>query len=328
MNKCTAQVPTDFYRPDNSSSDLYYKKIHVPDQVQLAGINLSSKDLFPLTICDPILKSLIIEDALKINDDTLINEVLVHQKKLEFLSFENTSLSDKTIFRVAKLNHLKKLCLLDAGFITWRSIYYLSQNEQILESLETLALRGYNIGRIGYRYDYTKKEYDKLESDYENLDGLAILGRFKNLRKLYIYDHGLSIVSGEIAERVISSLSNLSKLEILIISGKGINDTVINNHIEKFSGLNELDLSGTNITDESIKTILKLKQLEVLAIQDTHITSKGLEQLKSHPSLRSIIVTCSYVNEIFYNKYNLENREQEKPMPKLQVLNRIGVDTR
>ena len=83
-----------------------------------------------------------------------------------------------------------------------------------------------------------------------------------------------------------------------------------------FSNVQEIDLSGTKITDATLKHIKALKQLRVLNLNDTEITDAGIAELKEHPTLTQLNLGDTAVTDI-----GLKHLETAK---NLRDLNLIG----
>jgi len=54
------------------------------------------------------------------------------------------------------------------------------------------------------------------------------------------------------------------------------------------SRLEKLRLESNPITDEIIPTVLSLKHLESINLNETKLTSAGIERLKQNPSLKRV----------------------------------------
>jgi hypothetical protein len=101
----------------------YYYNSPSSDIARIGGLNLSSDDLIPLSNGSPILKTFNVSRAPKINDDTLIIQVLRNQNNIENLLFCDVSISDKCMQTIAGLNNLKRLQLIHTDYITWQGLY-------------------------------------------------------------------------------------------------------------------------------------------------------------------------------------------------------------
>jgi Leucine-rich repeat (LRR) protein len=299
--------PTEYYK---SAKGLYGRSLKEPDTVRLYGMALCSDDLVPLTKCAPILKTLVISFAPKINDDSSIIDVLEYQINLENLGLSELSISDETMRSIAQLPRLKRLQLMQLKFVTWWGVYHLAQSEMLCKNLEELILYGSYIGDIGSQSDYLNEDQMKIWEEYERQGGLTILGRFQNLQSLVIIGFDFPIRNEEHAERMFLSISKLPKLTKLMLPGGKISDDHVSKYIAQLHELRSLDLSRSEITDESLNSILKLKNLYELDIKNTSITFNGLKILKKHPTLKFIYCT-SGISKEECERYNNESQDKE-----------------
>jgi len=58
--------------------------------------------------------------------------------------------------------------------------------------------------------------------------------------------------------------------------------------VARITGLEELQLVGTRITDEDLKTFRNLKRLLVLDLRGTQISDRGVEELAKFPKLQYV----------------------------------------
>jgi hypothetical protein len=286
-----------------NTGDNFYHVFIEPDTIYLGGLNLMSEDLRPCIYWPMALKTLNISDAPNINDNTLIIDVLEHQENIEELVLTQVSISDKTMLRIAKLQHLKRLHLIKINFVTWLGIYHLVQNEKILETLEELTIHGDFFGYSGNQSDYTYDQGNKISEIYYEYKGLAILNKFKNLRRLIIRGDTSFVTQGNFGREMIKSLSHLNKLQELTLPGGEIDDSMLKDLV-RLSKLQYLNIADTMITDEGMKLILKLKSLDRLNIKNTQISPKGIKILEKHPSLKWINISYGAISKNYCENYN------------------------
>ena len=82
------------------------------------------------------------------------------------------------------------------------------------------------------------------------------------------------------------------------------------------SKLRALNLKATNITDESVDTILKLTNLEDLTLAGTQLTDEGFKKLSGLPKLKKLNVANTsigfdVIDELAESKEDLEIIEFE-----------------
>jgi len=66
-------------------------------------------------------------------------------------------------------------------------------------------------------------------------------------------------------------------------------------HLNAFSGFYHLDLRLTNITDNGLEHLKRLRKLEVLSLDNTAISDEGLAHLHSRSSLRQLVLSRTQV---------------------------------
>lgn len=142
-----------------------------------------------------------------------------------------------------------------------------------------------------------------------------------------------------------NNMPPLPNLQYLNVSGCKINAFEEPKIVKLFPNLRELDISNSGLT--SFKSIGELKDLEVLNIQDLHIT-EGLEELFKLLKLKVLIMSSSeYINietakiyaehqkglpelRLLDISFSSVTRELIEPLlenhPKLEILNLIGTE--
>ncbi|MCA9804619.1 MAG: protein kinase [Cyanobacteria bacterium HKST-UBA02] len=120
-------------------------------------------------------------------------------------------------------------------------------------------------------------------------EGIAALASMKSLFRLDIRDAGLT-------DRDAVETSRLTGLAALRLKDeKMITDATAQAICPKLKNLALLDLSGTTISDESMKSFASLEKLQALMLDSTAVTDRGLEMLEGTPAgaiyLRNTAVT-------------------------------------
>ena len=107
-----------------------------------------------------------------------------------------------------------------------------------------------------------------LEDDREGM-GLHELDSFRRLR---------SLSPGRVTGADLVALGNMKHLRRLFLSGENIDDTVMYSIVD-MKNLRRLDITGTAVTDDGLQQVRSLHNLTSLHIGYTAITDKGLRYL-------------------------------------------------
>ena len=86
-------------------------------------------------------------------------------------------------------------------------------------------------------------------------------------------------LSGSFDDKLMASINAKSPLRCLVIPGSKLSDAEVK-RLAEFPGLQYLDLAFSDITDDSIPTLSKLKYLQSLNVHRTKLTPEGRERLK------------------------------------------------
>ena len=153
---------------------------------------------------------------------------------------------------------------------------------QTLRGLRELAVRQAEVKGPGLRH------FGGLESLDVTLCPLADLGpvgQMKGLRRLW---------AGDTFVADLAPLAALTALEDLDLHGTAIRDESVA-HLRGLRALRRLDVQGTNLSDEAVATLAGLGNLESLNLYRTRISNDGLERLGRLPKLREIDVRYTRV---------------------------------
>ena len=112
-------------------------------------------------------------------------------------------------------------------------------------------------------------------------DGMKYVAKMKTLKKLEIYDTGISGKALEILEPLSPNLTHLS------VNGTSLSDEDMQ-HLEKFTNLTQLNMNGTFITAKGCESIAKLQNLREIDLGRTKISKLGLEKLSALPHLNDL----------------------------------------
>ena len=80
-----------------------------------------------------------------------------------------------------------------------------------------------------------------------------------------------------------------------------------------------LDLRLTKITDEGLKEVAKLQQLEELYLTDTKVTDEGLKEVAKLQKLTSLFLTATQITDA-------RAAELQKALPKCKILHSYKAD--
>lgn len=98
----------------------------------------------------------------------------------------------------------------------------------------------------------------------------------------------------ELNDAMVAGLKELKKLKNLSIVNSGITDAAVKTIAESFPSLVSLDLSkNTILTDESLKSIAALKNLETLSINYCGFGEFGMMDVASLPKLKSLDIRAN-----------------------------------
>lgn len=147
---------------------------------------------------------------------------------------------------------------------------------------------------------------EQLEQFTENGIAITPLGRESN----YLQASFISIPKQ--ASAVLPSLTVIKEqLLWLNLSYTEVNDESMK-ILKDFKNLRRLHLTRTQITDESIKTLAQLPNLNFINLDGTNVTLAGLQQLSEMKSLKSLF--------LFEVKLTEEEREQlKRRLPKVNI---------
>jgi hypothetical protein len=174
----------------------------------------------------------------------------------------------KTISELRKLNHLVIVGFLDA-----------SLDGQIVEQLgERDRVRHVKF----YRCTWNGNAFQSLAT-LEHIEGLEIVpvgmsrvdvSSVQGLRRLRL----LKLEYATVDVDSLGKLQGISSIEHLSL--RYSNCTGEFGTLKKFSQLTNLNLQGTRIGDQHVPILAEMKQLQMLDVQDTHLSEDGLRELE------------------------------------------------
>lgn len=223
---------------------------------------------------------------------------MVHVKampSLRILSFHENlcRITDTGMVPISEMPKLEILCLHAMKYITDGGLAHLSK----LRSLKKLNIGGSQVTDRGLAYLSQIKtlEHLGLPQDQKGITdkGLAHLGTLPNLKHLSInriHFNDPKMNKEYYTDKGLAELANCRLLEELNIGSIGITDAGID-HVVKLNNLKKLMLFGCeNVTDAGLSKLTVLKSLTNLYVKGADVSIEGLNNLKSMPFLKSLIV--------------------------------------
>lgn len=161
------------------------------------------------------------------------------------------------------------LVMVGLAMVTWNLIEGSEKNVDAVREIKVVS--------IG---DASRPESRSAER--QSTDNQVKMDCLRNPRALTLDYRGTAL-----SDAGMKPLVNMTKLERLEISGTDVGDDGL--LYLKNSPLNYLNLSGTRVTDKGLETIGKfIPTLEGLDLNDTAVTSKGIEYLTALPKLSKL----------------------------------------
>ena len=157
-----------------------------------------------------------------------------------------------------------------------------------LSGLKELALRQAEVKGPGLRHFSQLQSLDVTLCPVADFQALAGMGA---LRRLWAGDTFISDLA---------PLAGLIAMEDLDLHGTGIRDETMP-HLAGLHALRRLDLQGTNISDAAVATLEQLSNLETLNLYRTKISNAGVERLSKLTKLREIDIRYTRVTASGYD---------------------------
>ncbi|MBN2590117.1 MAG: hypothetical protein JXA96_09655 [Sedimentisphaerales bacterium] len=230
----------------------------------------------------------------------------IGQLNIETLQIGGAAFSDEGMKNIAKLTNLKDLSIFFANQLSDKGLVELAA----LQSLSSLYIgEGTKVSVSGLKSLNTLKNLKKLDlnmihegkSDIMDISGLTEL---ENLT-LYLYIErqrdGSYLNAAQFSDQDWACLAKLRKLKTLNITGFGITDNGIK-YLSGLKNLEQISITCSNelsITDEGLKYIIDKPKLNRIFIKDGHFTDKALEYLSGMPTLSWLELTSDFA---FSNK--------------------------
>lgn len=202
--------------------------------------------------------------------DTRVGNFSLNQikplEKLRDVTFVGHTFNDSSPLYFRDLPVERFVCdcprLGDAGLVS------LKRSENIVD----LELRQTAITGEGLAYLHPLRDLERLvlESHDPGLEGYEALAEFPKLRHLEL--------SGTLLTPRMTGLNLLSGLEVLRLDYPELDDRVAG-ELGGLENLRQLDLSGTNISDEGLVALENMDELRILSLHHTRVTNRGLRHL-------------------------------------------------
>ena len=185
---------------------------------------------------------------------------LVGNPDLEIISFEGCFLSNTNLSPLQSLPQLRSLDLSDSS-VTDDQLQALAGCLQ----LEQLNLAGTRISHRGFAALKNCLRLSVLSLRDTAVDdaALAEVANLSGLKSL-----SCKAKEGELSDRGLESLTSLSNLKCLILSGKGITDRGMKS-LAQLPALEDLTLSTTSVTGDGLKELARSSSLKILTFSST-----------------------------------------------------------
>lgn len=199
-------------------------------------------------------------------DDQIVDD-LIAMPRLTKISLGQARISDEGMQRLCK------------GLAEHDQIQSLSLSQ--CSELSNQALR--EVGRLK-----GLKQLSLLDDAGITGDAFEYVGRAKDLKSLRL----TGTVLGEGDLELIEHL-DLDRLHLQRVS---LSDEVVAKVAESFPELTQIGLVESGVTDESMKSLAKLRKLKTIYITGTKVTGEGLQYLNALSELKSVYASRSEVN--------------------------------
>ncbi|QDU04410.1 Leucine Rich repeats (2 copies) [Gimesia chilikensis] len=94
----------------------------------------------------------------------------------------------------------------------------------------------------------------------------------------------------------LKQINGKQQVKVLDLQGATLNSQGWE-QVARITGLEELQLVGTRITDEDLKTFRNLKRLLILDLRGTQISDRGVEELAKYPRLQYVDLRGTRVSQ-------------------------------
>ncbi len=201
---------------------------------------------------------------------------LVYHQNLTFLNLSDTEINSEIIEGLRKLNKLEILILSGSNISDGLINQSILPAELVRLNLENTQITSKSLPAISKnkRLKYLNLARTNI-TDYQ-------FDRARNLKRLEELDLSFTKIGGKTLE----TISRMPQMKELRLWGCPLK----NNDIRSLqqSGLFELALGGTKISDEGLRYLSTMKNLEILHLPYTDISDNGIRNLTTIKSLKAI----------------------------------------
>lgn len=127
--------------------------------------------------------------------------------------------------------------------------------------------------------------------------GLKFLSSMEVLRELHL-------AGCRITGEGLQGFRGHSVLERLVLAETGITDSDIAHTVSTMSGLRELFLDHTRVTDAAVPSIAGMRGLEVLSLDGTSVSDSCIDALVAMPSLSRLHLCNTLISESGRARFN------------------------
>jgi len=253
----------------------------VVDSIALVNMTLPIDLLFKYPKLQQVKLSLC---ALQLNEDKAGGQSLLK----EFVAKGSTGITPELLERIIQSKFLTALQLdqCKAPRLTDKSASIISK----AQSLDTLSVAGSGLTNDSVKKLSSMRTVTNLDISGTNIgdDGIASVGTMRQLKQLDL--SALKITTNSLSQ--LTSLIDLQSLKLRRINLSQPNSLL---SLKNLPSLNELDLSNSELSDESLPVLLLFQNLTKLSLIRTPITLRGLKAFldKCKSTLQEIYVSPS-----------------------------------
>lgn len=204
------------------------------------------------------------------------------------LDVGSTQLQDADFKLLAKMSRLEALSIRSCSKVTQRGFANIATVQSLrsldAESCEMMVIIKPRIKAKAIAHLAKLPQLEELNltnNDALDDDALREVARISSLRRLDAARLDETTRAGWLA------LAELELERLRVFSSEGVDDSVAA-ALSLRQGLRELDLEGTEVTDEGVKKLARSETLETLALWGDEVTDEGVTALATMPQLRQL----------------------------------------
>lgn len=223
------------------------------------------------------------------DEDLEVLKTLPNLREVRLYSYSTAGqvfeFTDRACEIVGELGGLNRLTLMLAK-VTDRGVRQLSG----LENLQELAISGVSDGGMSALSSLKNLEFLTLSGSFSDT-GIAHLASLKRLNVL-----ALASSNPSFGTRDLAVLSELPQLDTLELSGRNVGPAAFR-ALESVSQIRELKITRIRPRQNSMASLARLPNLEVLRFENVPLTDADLEHLKGSKSLKRLEIDCGSVSD-------------------------------